>query len=425
MPDDGVLAEATTGVANASQPVRHDRASLVAFVTDAKSEEAILDGLRDIISDHPDIRRGGVRSAIAAMQKQTTPNALIVDVSGEEHPLSALGELSAVVEPDVCVLVVGDIEHVDFYREVTRGLGATEYMAKPLTREKVARHFGACLRGQVATPDTILAGRAIAVTGVRGGVGATTIAVNLGWAFGVRMHRHTVLLDPDIHLGAAAFLLNIQPGSGLRMALETPERIDALLAERAAQPVADRLHVLAGEEKISLIANHATGAAASLLESLRRRYNFIVADVPFAPVPLYRDLLDMVDQRILVMEPTLAAVRDTVRLLSLPRGRTQEQRAVVVLNRVGIPGGLTRKQVEDALKMKVDIAIPDLPRQIGNAATMGEPAITSSGTFRAAINDLARQVGSIRLLDTAPGSAGAGEHDRRGRWAWLHWRKRS
>ena len=52
-----------------------------------------------------------------------------------------------------------------------------------------------------------------------------------------------------------------------------------------------------------------------LLEALRRRYNFIVADVPFAPVPVYRDLLDLVDQRVLVMEPTLAAVRDTLRLL--------------------------------------------------------------------------------------------------------------
>ena len=86
------------------------------------------------------------------------------------------------------------------------------------------------------------------MTGVRGGVGATTVAVNLAWNFGVAMHRHTVLVDPDIHLGAAAFLLNVQPGLGLRMALELPERIDALLAERAALPAADRLHILASEE---------------------------------------------------------------------------------------------------------------------------------------------------------------------------------
>jgi pilus assembly protein CpaE len=379
---------------------RHDRPSLVGFISDAKSEEAIREGLTELASEDLDLRRGGIRAAVTAMQRQATPKLLIVDVSGEERPLSALGDLANAVEPDVCVLVIGDIDHVDFYREVTRSMGASEYLAKPLTRDTVARHFGAFLSGQFrAGPEVALGGRAVSVTGVRGGVGATTVAVNLAWNFGVSMHRHTVLVDPDIHLGAAAFLLNIQPGPGLRMALEMPERIDALLAERAALPAADRLHILASEEKPSVTANHAAGAAAALIVALRRRYNFIVADVPFAPVPLYNDFLDLVDQRVFVMEPTLAAVRDTVRLLTLPKGPRQDQRAVVVLNRVGMPGGLTRRQVEEALKMKVDVAIPDQPRQVGNAATLGEAAMKSSAGVRGGIQELARQVAGVRILD--------------------------
>jgi len=262
-----------------------------------------------------------------------------------------------------------------------------------------------------------LGGRAVSVTGVRGGVGATTVAVNLAWNLGVAMHRHTVLLDPDIHLGAAAFLLNVQPGMGLRMALEMPERIDALLAERAAVPAGDRLHILASEEKPSVAANHAPGAAAAMLDALRRRYNFIVADVPFAPVSLYQDLLDLVDQRVLVMSPTLAAIRDTVRLLTMPKGPRQEQRPVIVLNRVGLPGALTRRQVKEALKMKVDIVIPDQPRQVGNAATLGEAAMKTSVGVRVAIQELARQVAGVRILDdvaTASSRRRGGRTERRG-----------
>ena len=278
MPDDSRIT------ADGGLDSRPDRPPLAGFISDAKSEDAIREGLQDLTTDALDLRRGGIRAAIAAMQRQATPKILIVDVSGEERPLSALGDLANTVEPDVCVLVIGEIDHVDFYREVTRSMGASEYLAKPLTRDAVARHFGGFLGGQVRQgQDVALGGRAVSVTGVRGGVGATTIAVNLAWNLGVAMHRHTVLVDPDIHLGAAAFLLNVQPGVGLRMALETPERIDALLAERAAQPAADRLHILASEEKPSVIANHAPGAAATLVEALRRRYNFIIADVPFAP----------------------------------------------------------------------------------------------------------------------------------------------
>ena len=299
MPDDGVhkLAGGSGDPIADQSSARHDRPALVAFITDARSEEALRDGLADFVSEDIDVRRGNVRAAITAMQKQSTPKVLVVDVSGEDQPLTALGDLSNVVEPDVCVLVVGETNHVDFYREITRGLGAADYLPKPLTRDKVSRHFGAFVMGQVPASEGMLGGRAIAITGVRGGVGATTLAVNLSWHFGVWMRRHSVLLDPDLQLGMAAFLLNIQPGPGLRMALEAPERIDALLAERAAQPAADRLHVLAGEEKLALQPNHAPGAAARLLEALRRRYNFIVADVPFAPVSVYRDLLDLVDQR--------------------------------------------------------------------------------------------------------------------------------
>jgi pilus assembly protein CpaE len=99
------------------------------------------------------------------------------------------------------------------------------------------------------------------------------------------------------------------------------------------------------------------------------------------------------------MDPSLAAIRDTVRLLGLPKGPGQDQRAIVVLNRTGVPGGLSRKQVEEALKMKVDVAIPDLPRQVGNAATLGEPVMVTSSGFRNGIIDIVRQVASVRLLD--------------------------
>ena len=120
---------------------------------------------------------------------------------------------------------------------------------------------------------------------------------------------------------------------------------------------------------------------------------------PFAPVPLYRDLLDLVDQRVLVMDPTLAAVRDTRATAWLAErarpGPARGRRAQPDRR----PGGLNRKQVEEALKMKVDVSIPDLPRQVGNAATLGEPVMVTSSGFRHGITDIVRQVASIRLLD--------------------------
>ncbi|MGC8477992.1 MAG: AAA family ATPase [Acetobacteraceae bacterium] len=406
MPD-GTMSQgrAVTGID--ASPVRHDRLNLIGFVADAETEAALQAGLAALLPEAPDFRRGNIRTAQAAMQKIATPRILIVDISGEDQPLKALGDLAAVVEPDVCVLVVGEHDSTDFYREVTRGLGAADYLAKPLTRENVARHFGSLVMGRAPSTDAVLGGRVLTVTGVRGGTGASTVAANLAWHLGANLRHHTVLFDPDLYRGTAAFLFNLQPGAGLRTALEYPDRIDSLLAERAAVPAADRVHVLSGEEPLGMPLAYASGAGERLVEALRRRYNFVIADVPFAPVPLHRDLLDLAHQRILVLEPTLAAMRDTLRLLGLPAGPNQTQGAVLVLNRLGLPGGLSRRQIEDGLKTKIDIVIPDMPKPLRQAANLGEPAIVTSTALARLIGDLARQVAALALVDAAATDAAA------------------
>ncbi|HEY5300681.1 MAG TPA: cellulose synthase operon protein YhjQ/BcsQ [Acetobacteraceae bacterium] len=386
---------------NTAPAGRPDRPGLIAFLADGQNDAALRDGLAEAISEPCEVRRGGIAAAITAMQRSATPRVLIVDLSGEEQPLTALGNLAEVTEPDVVVLAVGELAELDFYRAVTRGLGVREYLPKPLTRDKVAQHFAPIVSGQERAASGVLGGHMITVTGARGGGGASTIAVNLAWHLGVMARRHTVLLDPDLHMGLAAFMLDLQPGPGLRLALEAPERIDALLAERLALPAGERLHVLAAHEKITAETIAAPGAAGALTEGLRRRYSFIVADVPFRPLPLNRDLLDLANQRVLVMEPTLACVRDVIRLLALPAGAAQPRRAVVVLNRAGSAGGMTRKQVEEAIGVGVDIAIPNLPRQLGASAILGELAVERYSGFRAAIAELARQAAPVRLLDGA------------------------
>jgi pilus assembly protein CpaE len=380
MPDGNAPRDPIGGLPGAPSPtevgpIRHDRPNLQGFVADADSEAALQAGLTGLVPEAPDLRRGGIRAAYAAMQKAATPRILIVDISGEEQPLKALGDLASVVEPDVCVLVIGEHDSTDFYREVTRGLGASDYLAKPLTRDSVARHFGGFVLGKGPSSEAVLGGRVLTVTGVRGGAGASTIAANLAWYLGATLRHHTVLLDPDLYRGTAAFLFNLQ----------------------------------AGEERLGVPLAYAPAAAERLVESLRKRYNFVIADVPFIPVALHRDLLDLAHQRVLVLEPTLADMRDTLRLLALPSGPRQTQSAVLVLNRAGLAGGLSKKQIEDGLKVKIDVTIPDLPRQLRQAANLGEPAIATSSHFRRQITELARQVAALALLDPiAPEGAAAG-----------------
>ncbi len=382
-------------------PARPDRKDIIAFVTDAETEAVLRDGLSDAAPRGIEFHRSNVRGAIEVLQDAPTPRVLVIDVTGEERPLTALESLSDVVEPDVHVLLIGEYNDVNFYRHATRILGVKEYLFKPITRDMVARHFGPVILNRSRRPEALQGGRVVTVTGVRGGVGASTIAVNLAWHLGKRANRHTVLVDADLHRGSCALLLNAKSGPGLRTALETPQRIDELFIERSAQPVTDRLHVLSGEENLTDQISYAPGAAARLIETLRRRYNFVVIDAPFSGLELHRDLMMLGHQRILVLEPTLVGVRDALRLLALPNGPLQVHRGLLVLNRINRAGMLTRQQTEEALKMKVDVAIPDLPKFVEDAANFGEPAALNS-KFNKGIIAIAGQATSAFPVDSTP-----------------------
>jgi pilus assembly protein CpaE len=404
---DGVLASSTSGASGGGSAVQADHPRIVAFVVSQETETALREGLLEASPHGFEIHRGGVRAAMVALRKMPTPHTLIIDVSGEDQPLSALSALSDVVVPDVRVLVIGDRADINFYRQVTRGLGAQEYLYQPLMRDMVTRYFTPVIQHGAPAIEVVHGGRVITVTGARGGVGASTIAANLAWYFGVEAERHTVLLDADLHRGTAAMHLAAKTGPGLRTALEAPDRIDKLFVERAAQTVSKRLHILAGEEKLTDPVNYSPDAAPRLVDALRERYNFIVIDVPCSPLRFHQDLLMLSNQRVLVMDPTLASVRDTLRLLALPKGPAQKGRGVLVLNRETLAGGLTARQFAEGLGAKPDVVIPDLPKVVGTASSMGEAAMTSRGGFRNGILSLVREVAFVRVPDgAAPAIAG-------------------
>jgi pilus assembly protein CpaE len=390
MSDDSAVLSGTSDTAPAT--ARTGRAQVVAFVSDPATEAALRLGLLASSPDDLSVYRGDCRGAIAVMRRIASPRVLVVDISGDEQPMSTLTELSDVVEPDVRVLVVGDRQGVDLYRQLTRTLGVGEYLYKPLNAEVVALHFGPFVSTANVAATQLLGGRILALTSVCGGAGATTLAANIAWFMAVEARRHTVLLDANLYTGTAALLLGAKTGGGLRLALETPERFDALFMERIAQPAAERLAVIASEEKLGDTISVADGAVRRLLQGLRQRYNYVVADVPLAPLPWCGDLLDQARQRVLVMEPTLQAVRDVLRFVALPMGSQQIRQSLIVLNKLGAPGTMTLSQVEAALQRKVDGVVPFLPRVVNTAATMGTPAAASGGAFRTAIASLAQKI---------------------------------
>ena len=185
----------------------------------------------------------------AIWRRQRSPDLLIVDLSGIDLPIGAMESLSQVCEPSVTVVAIGDRNDVALYRNL-RALGVAEYLFKPLPADQVEAMFGRAMGAAASGQATGRQGKLIAVTGARGGVGTTTVAVNLASYLADIGRRRIALVDLDLHTGTVALHLNLKPGRGLREAIESPDRVDGLFLERAMQPASDRLDVLAAEEPI-------------------------------------------------------------------------------------------------------------------------------------------------------------------------------
>jgi pilus assembly protein CpaE len=378
----------------APAPVAAKREAFIGFARDEESANTLHEALAGYLPNNNLVHVVDFRGSLAILAAMTTPEIILVDLSGEDQPMNAMMDLADVVEPGTIVLAIGEIHTVSFYRTVTKGMGIREYLSKPLTRALVEQNFLPLIANKNQNNTTLRGGRMIALAGARGGVGTTTIATNLAWYTATELHRHTVLLDGELNTGTVALNLDLRVDNGLIAALETPERVDHLLLERSTHEAAERLHVLAGLGELTQPVGCTHEGAANFLQTLRTRYNYVVADAGARLEPFSRDILFNAQQRIIVMDPSMISMRNLERLLSLPGGSSQSPHVLVVLNKAGAPGGLTQAYMEQAMGLRFDAVIPDLPRIVPRTTQLGTQAAALRGAFRNGIATLAGVLGA-------------------------------
>lgn len=375
------------------------RRSFVAFVSEVASEDVLRSGLVDLVAN-PQVRQGGIRAAIKSFEKEESPRTLLVDVSASNDPIAELDALAGVCAPDTKVLVVGERTDIDFYREITRHLGADEYVAKPLTRDKVATLLGPYLAGDAPDVAGTRGGRVVCVCGVRGGVGATTVAVNLAQHVADTTRSHVAILDLHLRGGHVAMMSGVKPASALRHALENPQVVDGLFLERVSVSSSERVRVFAADEPFDADPRPTPDGVAKVIELLRQRFNVIIVDMPIPPSLADRQALAVARQTLLVFAPDMASLRDVERAKKMASTLTGAGRTLLVLNRSNMAGALKPAIINEALSSRPDVVIPDMPKQISRAGNLGRAALNDSAALRRALAPLTQEVSGIRQRKT-------------------------
>ena len=354
------------------------RDPFAAYVCDDVTAEI----LRPIAVEHgwaPEkVNKGGLRNAVQSLSVSASPNILFVDLSESGDPLNDINALAEVCEPGTVVIAAGQVNDVRLYRDLVAS-GIQDYLLKPFSADQLRDAFANAqltISGPRVNEPTMERPHVLAaVIGVRGGVGASTVATSVAWLMGDKNDRSTALLDLDIHFGTGALALDLEPGRGLTDAIENPSRIDGLFIERAMVRANEKLSVLSAEAPINQPMLTDGTAFFQLQEEMRTAFETTVLDLPRQMLVQHPHLVHDAHVCIVVVELTLAATRDAIRVLSWLKSNAPQSKVIVVANRVqpGSAQEITRKDFEKSIERSIDIVIPLDMKAAAQAAKLGQP----------------------------------------------------
>lgn len=378
-----------------------------AFVRDDETRKVVDQVITELMIPGAIVQRGGVTDAIRVLGEQRSPRLLIVDLTGVDLPLSAMGELAEVCEPGVTVIAIGDRNDVGLFRDLVN-TGVSDYLVKPVPAALLQKSLLSVVEHASSARQNTRTGRLIGVIGSRGGVGATTLATNLAWSIANRRRRRVALVDLDLQFGNVALSLDLEPCHGLAEALEQPGRIDSLFVDRLMVQHTDTLYVLSGEEPLGEPIVPDTAALDVLIKELRNKFHYVVVDLPRQVSPATQHVLGQAGHLMLVTDLSLAGMRDTLRQLSTMPALNAACQLTICANRCGEyrEGEIARHEFEAGIGRPIDFVIPFDGRSVASAANSGQPVAAGRSKVAPAIHLIAE-----RLAGGAPAP---------GRRAWIN-----
>lgn len=332
--------------------------------------------LRELVTGSQVSRLVGMESDLETFERSALkdqPEVLLVEFGDQANGLVGCLERLRRALPRAILIVFSESRDPDLILSAMR-TGAREFLAEPTTPQEFNE---AVLRMRSAAQvSSAPSGSLVSVMGAKGGVGASHLALNLGWCFSQNLGERTALMDLDLFGGDLAFLLDMEPNNTLADVAENFERLDSMLMDSLLSEVAPGLRLLAAPPDPvtaeDVRADHVERSLGHLLDG----HAMVVADLPSRidePTLLALDRSNLI---LLVLEPTLVGLKAARRTMDLSRQLGHEPEKVqVIINRFGSKSSLSKADVRKVMNVEVLAWLPNDSRTLMPAGNSGRPVL--------------------------------------------------
>jgi pilus assembly protein CpaE len=329
------------------------------------------------------VSRDTLNDLASAGAKQ--PAVLIIDLREDGQIPSALAQLKR-QHPLTGVLLVASQLDPTLLLEAMRS-GVNEFVTAPVT---VTELQGAIKRlmGNFATSTR---GEIYAFVGAKGGVGATTVAVNTATSLAKLHADSTLLVDLNAACGDAAVFLGSEPRFSVMDALENVGRLDAAFFKGLVVRTKGGLDLL-GAAARPVSRNFEPTRIRTLLDFVSQTYQYTVLDVPRSDSAAL-DSLELATKIVVVVNQELATVRNASRMVATLKQRYGQGRLGMVLARTDRRAEIGLDDVERTVGLEIGHTIPSDYRLALQAMNKGRPVVLDGGNELAtAFKVFARQL---------------------------------
>src|SRR3954447_9326134 len=291
---------------------------------------------------------------------QTKPDIGVIAIDNNPEKGLKLLEQVREIAPDCALLVISSSTDGQIILRAMRG-GAKEFLTQPVKVEDLMGALGRISAAKFGTGDS--RGRTchvVAVCGATGGVGATSLAVNLGCILARDERNSVVLVDLDMALGDADVCLDSIPDYTLVDVAQNISRLDFTLLKRSLTKHSTGLYLLPRPVQLQDVAQVTPDDLTRVLGLLKASFTHMILDLSKGYTPLDLVALKSAKDVLLVTQLDLPCLRNVVRLmLSFAEDEAVKEKVKIVVNRVGLDSSISLKKAQETMGREIYWQLPN------------------------------------------------------------------